>query len=648
MPRFYATISLIALLVAATVVPCQAADSAGATANPSDSVSEAEQAPTEAAPTEGAETSTEDELVQACREAKSQFHPITDEDVAKAKADAVAAVDELDSRFREEEDGAAAWRAFLHFEELQKELAKAVPDLDIVKKAYRRFAEDDQETLRYVWFLNAREALFRMLALRQAKDDPKLASTYKAHLKTLADALAQEKSAPNPATRAKIGRILGWLETAGQAPQLTAQIRDRFGYPNLYFWCSTAFLNEAVCRSVNEPTRVTDYILGTRVRGEGTTVGEVTAELVPCDEGGLVDVRFTGHTMTENVGVNGPATICSSSDTDFVAVKRLLIDRDGVACFPAVSTATTYSHFNSIRTNSPLPVVQRIATNRARQQKAQGERIASQHAETRLNRRVDEQFQERLAKANDVYESKVLQPLRRFRLSPETMRLSTTQEYFHCQILQARVDQIAAPGAPPAFAEGARLGFQIHESVINNTASSALAGVFLMEEDFHSLVEDLLGTLPEQLEKEKNEKPWGIDFCLDRPMWVGFGENQIRFGIRAKRFVRGEDTYPGMAVVVTYGISQADNGIVFLREEGFGVTPLDFAGREEKRLSAKETTIKTLLERRLEKLFEKKLVSKPLAFEGEWKKAGPLTLKRLEAKDGWLVGEYDKQAKPKD
>ena len=129
---------------------------------------------------------SDDSLARACQEAESAFRPITDADLTKAKSEAVEAIDALDARFRQEEDDAAAWRAYLHFEELRRELGKAAPDFDVIQKAYRRLAEDDQETLRYIWFLNAREALFRMLALRQAKDDPKLAATYEKNIDLLA------------------------------------------------------------------------------------------------------------------------------------------------------------------------------------------------------------------------------------------------------------------------------------------------------------------------------------------------------------------------------------------------------------------------------------------------------------------------------
>ena len=348
MPRSFLPFFSIALF-AASVVACLAA--APGVATPTDPAGAGkEDAKAEASPP----PPSEDPLVRACLEAKSAFHPITDEDLAKAKAGAVEAVDALDARFRQEEDDAAAWRAYLHFEDLRRELSKAVPDFDAIQETYHRLAGDDQEALRYVWFLNAREALFRMLALHQAKNDPKLAATYEKHLDSLAAALAQERTAPNPKTRAQIGRLLGWLEIAGQAPRLTERIRKRFDRPNLILWCSGPFLNDAVTRTVSEPTDVVDCILGTRVRGQGTTTGEVTAELVPCDEGGLIDIRFTGNTATQNVGVNGPATIYTSAETDFAVVKRLFVDRDGLSCFPAVSTAQTDSTFKSICNQQPL------------------------------------------------------------------------------------------------------------------------------------------------------------------------------------------------------------------------------------------------------------------------------------------------------
>ncbi len=585
--------------------------------------------------------SIEDPLVRAAEEAKSRFRPITEDDLARAKRDAVAAVKKLDARFRQDDDNAEGWRKHLHFEELRRELANEVPDLAAVEKTYRLLARDDQEALRYVWFLDTREALFRMLALHRAKDDPQLAKTYQRQLEALADALARETSDPDPLTRGKIGRLVGWLEAAGQAPGLIERIRERFGLPNFRFQFSAGFLGEAVRRDVSEPTDVTDCILGTRVRGRGTTVGSVSAELVPFEGRGLIDIRFTGNTQTDNVGVNGPATIYSTAATGFAAVKRLLIDRDGLSCFPTVSSADTKSRFKSISTSSRLQIVQRIATKRAYQQKRLGEQIASRHAEVRLNRRVDRQIGEVLSEANKNYRSRVLRPLRRFRLSPESMEFSTTATHLCCRILQAKADQIAAGTEPPPMGN-ARLAFQLHESLVNNTASSALGGVFLMEDDFHSLLKDILGSVPPRVEEEKGEQPWGIDFAPENPIWVGFAENRVRFGIRARRFLRGEEIHPGMAVVVTYTIEKQDAAVTLLRDDAFDITPLDFAGRDEPRLSAKETTIKTLLQRRLEKLFEKELVPKPLTFEGEWKKAGPLALTRLKAKDGWLVGEYDK------
>ena len=73
-----------------------------------------------------------------------------------------------------------------------------------------------------------------------------------------------------------------------------------------------------------------------------------------------------------------------------------------------------------------------------------------------------------------------MRPLRKFRLSPESIELNTTEHRLRCRLRQARFDQIAAADAPPPASDG-RVGFQVHESVFNNTASSALSGVFLME-----------------------------------------------------------------------------------------------------------------------------------------------------------------------
>ena len=584
-----------------------------------------------------------DPLVDACREAKSAFDPITDADLAAAKTDAVAAVDALDERFQQQDDNAVAWRDYLDFADLKRELSKDAPDLDVIRTAYRRLANDQNEALRYVWFLNAREALFRMLARHKMKDNPKLAADYEKNLDFLATALETEKRSPSPKTRAQIGQTLGWLETVGRAPRLTERIRARFGRPNLHVWCSAGFVDEAVARTVSEPTDEVDCILGTRIRARGTTTGEITTKLVPCDEGGLLEVCFTGNTATRNVGVNGPATIYSTASTDFVAVKRLFVDRDGLSGCPTTSTAQSHSQFTSICTRSRLRIVKRIATKQAYRQKPLGEQIASRHAEARLNRRVDEQLAPRLCDANDSFESNWIRPLHKFRLSPETMQLGSTPDRLLGRILQARMNQIAAPGDPPSTDGEGRLGFQMHESLVNNTASSALGGVFLAESELRSIIDGLPEALSKRLTLKKQEIPWGIEFSQDRPIWVRFAENRIRLGIRAVRIVRGDRKLREMDVTVNYRIERGDDGIVLVRDGDCEVLPFDFAERgEEKGLSLEETPLKTQLDERLAELFKQRIVPEPLTFEGEWEKAGPLVLTRLEAKDGWLIGEYDK------
>ena len=157
-------------------------------------------------------------------------------------------------------------------------------------------------------------------------------------------------------------------------------------------------------------------------------------------------------------------------------------------------------------------------------------------------------------------------------------------------------------------------------------------------------MKDLLGELPKRLEEEKGERPWGIDFSQDRPMWVEFADSSIRFGIRARRFVQGDETHPGMAVVVTYRVEPTGDGITFLREEEFDITPLDFADRQEQRFSAQgddrqDTDLPAPLSRSCSK---RDWSPNRSPSKANGKKAGPLVLKRLEAKDGWLVGEYDK------
>ena len=73
-------------------------------------------------------------------------------------------------------------------------------------------------------------------------------------------------------------------------------------------------------------TKVDDVILGTKVYGHCETQG--TAKLEPNQDEKGFKLVVTGHCVTTSVGENGPATIRSTTTTDFVATNPITFDRE--------------------------------------------------------------------------------------------------------------------------------------------------------------------------------------------------------------------------------------------------------------------------------------------------------------------------------
>jgi len=74
------------------------------------------------------------------------------------------------------------------------------------------------------------------------------------------------------------------------------------------------------------------------------------------------------------------------------------------------------------------------------------------------------------------------------------------------------------------------------------------------------------------------------------------------------------------------------------------VPPRFVAGQT--RLSTKDVTLKTLLQRKFGRMFEPEIKSEGLVLPGKWRDAGRLDLKQLQSGGGWLVLAWLESGEP--
>ena len=282
-------------------------------------------------------------------------------------------------------------------------------------------------------------------------------------------------------------------------------------------------------------------------------------------------------------------------------------------------------------------IVERIAWKRAYRDKRQAEAIASAHAESRVNRRIDERAGEMLSEANDAFHAKFRQPLFRHRLLPAALRFSTTPDALRVVGLGAGPSQLAAVAGPPTPAEPSDAVVRVHESMINNAATTMLAGRTVSEEQFLATIGDIFGKVPERLLPEEGKEPWEIAFAAHDPFFVTFAGDGFSVSMQAVGYTRGESTYSGMNLTARYKIEKAGDEFRAIRQGDLEVFPPGFAA-ENRKLSAREQTLRRLLQTRFAKIFDEELPARGiLELPGRWSKVGPLRLAQWTTADGWMV-----------
>ena len=587
-----------------------------------------------------------EDLGAMAQAAKEAYHPLDQADLTAARADLDGAFTALDARLARAGGTADGWREYLDWSQLKQELAKADgPDLAFLEKTFGRLSTGD-EGLGLTCFSGLRDSIRGYVGVARGIGDENLKGRYEKVLDALAGCLEAHAKSPNGEDAAMISAYLRWLKDARQAPELCEAIRSSSLNQNFHVQVSAGLLNAAMARDVDQTDPVRDVILGTRLHGSGRTTGSVSVELLPSDDHATIVTVMKGTNVSDTTGYNGPVVVRANGTTELTTRKEILIDGERLWSLPAQADAVTHSHIRSICAKNGMRLIEKMAWKRAGRQKCQSEAIAAQHAECQARARFDDEVEALIGPANEKIQTKVRGPLMERGLYPEELQYSTGTDFLNVAMLQAGPFDLGATTEAPETVADADLRVQIHESTINNFTSAALAGMILREPRVQEAVKNLVGKLPKELESEEDALPWGIAFHGARPIWVAFGDNQFTVSIRGRSFYEGENRHPGMDVTVTYKIISEGESFKAVRQGEVQIFPPGFDPDGDQQLTAQQTAIRRILQRRLGRLFEEEIIPKGLVLPEEWSRAGTLNLVQWEAKDGWLVLSWKRADQP--
>jgi hypothetical protein len=279
-------------------------------------------------------------------------------------------------------------------------------------------------------------------------------------------------------------------------------------------------------------------------------------------------------------------------------------------------------------------MIERIAWKRADRQKCEAEAIASEHAQERMNARMDQMTLEQLTQANDQYYENFRGPLAERGLFPQDLHFSSTSQQIAVAAVGAKSLQLAAFAASPLQSDSqADLSALVHETMINNFAQNALGGMVLHEDEVRAVATRMLGKTPPELKSDEDREPWGIAFADQLPISVRLGDNTIDITVRGQKYFQGDSPRPGMNVTAHYKLVGSGEAVKAVRQGDLEIVPPD----GHKQLSGRETATKRAVQRRFEKIFHQEVIPESFVLTGNWAKVGKMVPIQLSFRDGWLA-----------
>lgn len=605
----------------------------------------------------------QDDVSQLSQQSRDEFKPVDDSQLAKARAEVRERLDDVANYIRPKSENGKRWMRYLRWDALKEaadaDRPKSLEPLDDTLRQINR-NETGLENRR---FRRLAQSLRRYRDLSAVSSWDKPAEIYGKQLDALQNDLNAYKNDPSPRTQMALSERIRIIDSIGQAPKLVAALRRDLAKPNAFFEISTSLIAESAGPiDRNEP--VTDCILGANINSDAHTKGKVDVISIPSESKAVVEFRSKGHTWSNNRGTKGPAVIRSTSDTNFTAKKRAELSDPAFVTKSASANATTDTHLHSVsKAGGGLGsrLVSSIGWKKARQSEGQAERIAADHAETRIERKFNDEINEQIAKARKRYEDEYRRPLERRGEVPEHIRFYSDKRAINFEAAQASRSQLGATGSPPETPEPHDVAMRLHETAVDNYSASILGGATARQtkpdEDvkFDVKMPKWMDNVWKKRKTEASDtaakdepfKQYALTFRENRPISVRFADNKVKLTVHISRLKSGEKTFEDWDVTGSYNPELAGGKVSLRREGNLEMLPADFRGQLNSRQVAERRNLEEELNRRSDqgRGFPKTIEFEPIKSEGKLADAGPLEFNRFTPEGGWLIIGLDRQRK---
>ena len=489
------------------------------------------------------------QILEQLRTKAPVFTPVTDKQVITTRTALDASLKNMIA-FLDAGEVEFDWKEQLHWDVLQQELVKENPNPGRMQASLNGFYGADVVGLERPELTNVRTTLRAYMNAVYFKTNPNSKAMYEAQIGNLITALENYTQHANNDTAWQVGRIIGWLDRAGQANDVQQQIRYHFYQPNIYLHVSQNLISAGELMEVDETQPLKMNVKGVDVVGEARLRGQISFQIAESQEKATLRVILDGTAISRNVAEKSGVTIMTRGTTTLQATKLVAFDGNGFTTEPAQAEATTKLDLDSIK--GPSSTHESIAKSKFIKMRSQNEKDASAVAVESVTSKMDAQVLDLLANVIDGYQEKVRNPLIRRGGFPVNVNSTSTEDYIRLNMLQTGRYQLASPTEPPALNKGTDVALRLHESFIRNFTEVVIGGVELTDEKLVEHMTDLGAEVPEELKTGKGKKSWAITFSNTQPISVSFRDNQLEIAIQGKRFRDGAKVINDQIRIVIY------------------------------------------------------------------------------------------------
>jgi len=288
--------------------------------------------------------------------------------------------------------------------------------------------------------------------------------------------LEEFESHPSPAAAGCLAKDIAFLWRSTQAePLRLAQLLElHYRNANFRIAISDKLLNRLVPEQHLSSQPVRETILGASVSGQNLTQTQLSLRLIPTDHEWRMSVEAEGLVQSQTASRKGPVTFFSEGASTYQAGKPLQVDRQrGLLFGRAAALARSDSQLTGMESSyDRVPLIGWLVRNIAeRQHRDQAGNVRGE-VEDRVadnaRHRLDQEVQQRLARAQENLQRDVVQPLAQLGLEPITLDMKTTADRVIARCRLAGDHQLAAYTARPRALDDSWLSLQVHQSALNN------------------------------------------------------------------------------------------------------------------------------------------------------------------------------------